>query len=58
MLSGRNQSSLKRIRTGCPQHPEYKGKGAPPNPCCGTCLFIQSGWDELVAAITSLLKDE
>jgi hypothetical protein len=46
-----------RIRTGCPQHPEYKGTGAPPDPCCGRCLHIRSSWNQLTAAMNDLLKD-
>lgn len=56
MLSGRNLENAKRIRTGCSQHPEYKGKGALPNPHCSRCGFIQEGWDELVAAMAQCLR--
>ena len=34
------------IRSGCPQHPDYKGKGTP-----------DPRWTELVAAMNELLKD-
>lgn len=57
IFDGSYRAHAQRIRTGCPQHPEYKGKGEPPNPCCGRCLYIQHGWRELVAAMEELLKD-
>lgn len=56
MLGGRNRAHAQRIRTGCPQHPEYKGKGTP-DPLCGRCHFIHEGWNELVAAMNELLRD-
>jgi hypothetical protein len=56
ILSGRNRAHAQRIRTGCTQHPEYKGKGTP-DPLCGRCFYIHEGWNELVAAMNDLLKD-
>jgi hypothetical protein len=57
LLDGRNRAHAQRIRSGCNQHPEYKGKGTPPDPFCGRCGFIHEGWNELVAAMNDLLKD-
>lgn len=57
LFDGRLRAHAQRCRTGCPQHPGYRGKGAPSDPNCYRCYCIHEGWNELVAAMNELLKD-
>lgn len=56
MFSGRNRSNVRKLRAGCPEHPQFKGKGEPPVHC-DRCRHNHTAWDELVSTMTKLLQD-